>query len=121
MFETVKLAALMHKQHRWDATAVPAQKALDMATVNAARVLGLAAGSIEEGKKADVICIDAAAPNLLPQHNIVSHLVYATHPGNVSDVIIDGVLKYHNRRFTSVEPELVSAEVERARRELVEP
>ena len=118
MFETMKFAALIHKHHRWDASIVTAQQVLDMATVNAARFLGLPVGSIEEGKKADVICLDLHAPNLLPKHNIVSHLVYATSGYNVTDVIINGKMVYHNRTFVTVDEDQVYEEVEKAKEEL---
>jgi len=119
MFETMKFAALLHKHHRWDASVVKAQEAIDMATVNAAEFLGLNAGRIEKGKKADVVCIDAKQPNLLPLHNVVSHLVYAASALNVSDVIINGKMIYHERKFLNVDEEKVYNEVEKAAEELV--
>jgi len=90
-----------------------------MATVNAAEFLGLNAGRIEKGKKADVVCIDAKQPNLLPPHNVVSHLVYAASALNVSDVIINGKMIYHERKFLNVDEEKVYNEVEKAAEELV--
>lgn len=118
MFETMKFAALIHKHHRWDASTVTAQQTLDMATINAARFLGLPAGSIAEGNKADVICLDMHAPNLQPQHNLVSHLVYAASGCNVTDVIINGHMVYRDRTFTTIDEERIYEEVERAREEL---
>jgi len=118
MFETMKFAALIHKHHRWDASIVNAHQVLDMATINAAKFLGLNTGSIEEGKKADVVCLDMASPNLLPLHNVVSHLVYAASPFNVSDVIIDGRMIMKERNFLHIDVENIYKEVEKAKEEL---
>ncbi len=120
MFETMKFAALIHKHHRWDASIVNAQQTLDMATINAARFLGINAGSIEEGKKADVVCLDMASPNLLPRHNIISHIVYAASGFNVSDVVIDGRMIMKEREILNVDVEKIYEEVERLKEELVE-
>ncbi len=119
MFETMKFAALIHKHHRWDASVVTAQQSLDMATINAAKFLGIEAGSIEEGKKADVVCMDAKTPNLIPLHNIISHLVYAASGYNVNSVIINGKMIYHERKFLSIDEEKVYEEAEKAKEDLI--
>ena len=71
MFETMKLSALLHKAHRWDPTVLNAQKTLDLATIEGARALGVndQIGSLEAGKKADLILLDGNTPNLRPIHN----------------------------------------------------
>jgi len=119
MFETMKFAALIHKHHRWDATIVKAQEVLDMATINAAKFLGLNAGSIEEGKIADIITLDAKAVNLIPKHNIVSHIVYAANGFNVRDVIINGKMIMHDGRFVSVDYDAIIDEAEKAKEDLM--
>lgn len=92
LFEEMKMAALLHKVNTMDATAVPALKVLEMATINGARALGLEdqIGSIEEGKKADLVLLDLDKPNLTPLTNPVSHTVYSARGGDVDTVIIDG-------------------------------
>jgi len=120
MFETMKFAALIHKHHRWNASIVTAQQVLDMATINAAQFLGLNVGSIEEGKKADVVCLHAKQPNLMPRHNIISHLVYAASGFNVSDVIINGKMIYHEKNFLNIDEEKIYGEVEKAKEELLQ-
>ncbi|MBI2079629.1 amidohydrolase [Candidatus Micrarchaeota archaeon] len=90
MFETMKLAALLQKHHYWKADAFSTQKILDAATLNAAKALGLNAGSIEKGKLADLVFLDARTPNLMPHYDLLSNLVYSAHPGNVKKVIVDG-------------------------------
>ena len=119
MFETMKFAALIHKHHRWDATIVKAQQVLDMATINAAKFLGLDAGSIEVGKIADVITLDAKAVNLIPSHNIVSHLVYAANAFNVKDVIINGKVIMHDGKFVSIDYDAIINEAEKAKKDLM--
>lgn len=93
MFEEMKVAALLHKQHYWDATVADAQTVLDMATVNGARCLGAAdhIGSIEEGKRADIITLDPGIHcTPLEKERVVSHLVYSANGNDVRDVIVDG-------------------------------
>ncbi len=119
MFETMKFAALIHKHHRWDARIVTAQQTLDMATVNAASYLGMDAGSIEEGKKADLICLDTDMPNLAPMHNPVSHAVYAASGFNVSSTIIDGKPLMLEREFPYFDDRKILEDAERAKDELV--
>ena len=120
MFETMKFAALIHKHHRWNPSIVTAQETLDMATINAAKFLGLNAGSIEEGKKADVITLDARAVNLMPSHNIISHIVYAASGFNVDNVIINGKVIMNDRKFIGIDVENVYKEVEKAKNELID-
>src|SRR5208337_2426471 len=108
MFETMKICALVHKAHRWDPTVLPAQKTLDLATIEAARALGVdrEIGSIESGKRADIILLDANAPNLRPIHGgetVVSDLVYSASSGNVNTTIVDGRVLMENRIVTSLD------------------
>jgi len=119
MFETMKFAALIHKHHRWDASIVKAQEVLDMATVNSAGFLELNAGCIEEGRLADIVCIDYKAANLVPLHNVISHLVYAMDAHNVSDVIINGKLILHEKKFLNIDEEKVYEEAEKAKEDLL--
>ncbi|UCD13858.1 MAG: amidohydrolase [Thermoplasmatales archaeon] len=103
MFDTMKFCALVHKQHRWDPSILPAQTVLDFATIDGSRALGIGkkVGSIEEGKKADVIMIDLNKPHLTPQHDYVSHLVYAARGGDVCTTITNGkVLMLENKFLT---------------------
>jgi 5-methylthioadenosine/S-adenosylhomocysteine deaminase len=102
MFREMHTCALLHKHHYWDPTAAAAQDVLDMATVQGAKVLGNdRIGSIEEGKLADVITLDATELNLQPlkKERIISHLVYAANGCNVAEVIVDGKLLLKDRKF----------------------
>ena len=119
MFETMKFAALIHKHHRWDAAIVNAQEVIDMATTNAAKFLGINAGSIEEGKIADIIAIDMKSPNLQPRNNLISHIVYAASGMNVSDVIINGKMIMHERGFLGIDVNKIYEEAEKAKEEII--
>lgn len=97
LFKEMKLAALLHKNAKWDATLVPAQTALDMATVNGAKALGINAGSIEEGKLADLIIIGLRKPHLMPVNDIVSNIVYSVSGSDVDTSIINGQVVMKDR------------------------
>ncbi len=102
MFEEMKFAALMHKAHRWDAKVVPAQRALDMATIDGARALKAEKeiGSIEEGKRADIIVLDGRVPEAVPltPRTAVPNIVYSIRGDSVEHSIIDGKIVMRNRR-----------------------
>jgi len=108
MFETMKVCALIHKAHRWDPTVLQAQKTLDLVTIEGARALGVdrEIGSIESGKRADIILLEANAPNLRPLHSretVISDLVYSASSGNVDTTIVDGQILMQNRTVTSLD------------------
>jgi len=94
MFETMKFASLLQKHKYWDANAIPAQRILDYATINGSKALNVP-GSIKVGKKADIIIIKKT-PNMLPEHNIVSNIVYASNPAHVEWVIVNGKVSLEN-------------------------
>ncbi len=111
MWGEMKTTALLHKAHRWDATVLPAQKVLDMATINGATALGMEAelGSLEVGKQADMAIIDLNAPNLIPsiRENLVSHMVYSCQAGNVRDVLIGGDVIMQDREIIIMDEEAI--------------
>jgi 5-methylthioadenosine/S-adenosylhomocysteine deaminase len=93
MFKEMMIAGLLHKQHRWDPKAAPVQKLLDMATIDAAKAINMekVIGSIEVGKKADIITVEIGPSHWpLNKENVVSHVVYATNGSMVADVVVDG-------------------------------
>lgn len=113
MLETMKYAALIHKQHRWDAAVVPAQQVLDMATCRAARWLGID-GSIEEGNTADVTILNLNLPSMTPLHDPVSQVVYAAGDNAVSSTIIDGQPVMLEREFVYADGGQILAEAQDA-------
>lgn len=94
-FESMKFAAISVKNERWDASRITAQQVLDMSNINGAKALGRQdLGSIEEGKKADIVLLDATKPNMVPtnEENVVSNIVYSANTSNVDTVMINGKL-----------------------------
>jgi len=114
MLGEMKTLALLQKSNRWDPTVVRAQQALDFATLNGARAIGLGdvLGSIEAGKLADLVILDGKAPNLrpmLPEH-IVSNIVYSANAGNVKTTICEGQVLMRDRHVLSLrESEVLDA------------
>jgi len=98
MFDTMKVAALLHKHATSEPTAARAADVLDMATLGGARALRLDAGVVREGKLADLILVDLKRPGFTPSHNLVSNLVYAATGDCVDTVICDGRVIMRDRR-----------------------
>ena len=126
MFETMKVCALLHKAHRWDATVLNAQKTFDLATIEGARALGIQneVGSIEVGKKADIIMLDGHDPNLNPIHGketVVSDVVYSASPANVHTTIVDGQVLMKNRQLATVNLQQTLQNVARIATQMVQP
>lgn len=98
-------AAKLHKVNALDPTLMDAASIMKMATIQGAKALGLDAviGSLEIGKKADVIIIDAHKPHLIPVYNPVSHMVYAAQGSDVRDVIVNGRLLVQNRKLLTID------------------
>jgi len=96
---------------------VPASVCLEMATRGGAACLGLAdsIGSIEIGKRADIVLLDFGAPHLAPAGiaDPVSHLVYAASGADVSAVVVDGCILMEDRRLTTLDEREIMAKVER--------
>lgn len=90
MFEEMKIASLLQKLNSEDPTAMPAQEAYDMATINGSKTFNLNCGSVKEGKLADLILVDLKNINLIPNHNLISNLVYSANGNCVDTVICNG-------------------------------
>jgi hypothetical protein len=88
----MSLAAKLQKVTQMDAEALPAEQALEMATMRGARVLVLdrEIGSLETAKRADLIAVSIATPHSVPIYNLYSQLVYVTKANDVRDVIVNG-------------------------------
>jgi cytosine/adenosine deaminase-related metal-dependent hydrolase len=100
-FVELRLAALVHKP-RAGAHAMNAWTTLSLATVGGARALGLEAeiGSLEPGKRADLIVVDPRAPHVAPASDPASVLVYAARSSDVRDVLVDGRVLVRRGRLT---------------------
>jgi 5-methylthioadenosine/S-adenosylhomocysteine deaminase len=111
MFEEMDLAAKQQKLARMDPRALPAEQAVAMATINGARALHMEKeiGSLEPGKKADVILIRTDAPHATPMYNVYSQLVYALKSSDVDSVIINGrLIMDHRKMLTLDEPAILA-------------
>jgi 5-methylthioadenosine/S-adenosylhomocysteine deaminase len=119
LFEEMHLAALLQKWLRRDAEALPAREVLRMATTRGARALGLESqiGSLEVGKRADVIMIDAAQPHLAPRHDPIALLVYSAQAADVVTVLVDGRILMEDRVLLTLDEEsLLKQAAEQTRR-----
>jgi 5-methylthioadenosine/S-adenosylhomocysteine deaminase len=115
MFSEMRTAALLAKAVAGDASALPAAQALQMATLNGARALGLEndIGSLEIGKYADLLAVNLSALNTQPLFNPASQLVYSTNSRQVSHVWVAGRLLVDNGQLTTVDSHAVRTEVAR--------
>jgi 5-methylthioadenosine/S-adenosylhomocysteine deaminase len=105
LFAEMDMAAKLHKMNTMDTTVMDALTVVRMATIEGAKALGMGeiTGSLEEGKKADVIILDTKKPHLTPMYNPFSHLVYAARGNDVSHSIINGRLVMENRELLSID------------------
>jgi cytosine/adenosine deaminase-related metal-dependent hydrolase len=94
-----------HRTFFKDPGYLPPGKVLEMTTIDSAKALGLAdeIGSLEPGKKADVILVDMARPHLYPLNMPLFQLIYFANGNDVDSVIVDGRLLMQNRRVLSVD------------------
>jgi 5-methylthioadenosine/S-adenosylhomocysteine deaminase len=94
MFEEMDLAAKLQKVTTGDPRSLPAEAAVEMATIRGARALGMEKeiGSLESGKRADLISIRLDRPNAVPLYNVYSQIVYALKGSDVEDVMVNGKL-----------------------------
>ncbi|RJR41926.1 MAG: amidohydrolase [Deltaproteobacteria bacterium] len=107
MLQEMDTAAKLQKVHRLDPTALPATQALDLATRNGARILGLdkEVGALAPGMKADLVVIDLDQPHLTPIYDPYSHLVYAATGADVQTVLVHGRVVVRDRRLLTFDLE----------------
>jgi len=106
MFAEMRLCALLAKGVSENASTVPAQQALDMATINAAKALGLEhqIGSIEVGKLADLAAVRLDDVATTPYYDPIAHLVYSCGREHVTHTWVAGELRYSNGVYANLEP-----------------
>jgi len=90
MFGAMRLSSLLQKGVDENPTAFPASDVLAMATADSAKAFGIDAGAIREGKLADLILVDLQRPELVPNHNLVSNLIYSASGSCVDTTICNG-------------------------------
>jgi 5-methylthioadenosine/S-adenosylhomocysteine deaminase len=123
MFRAINLVATVHKEVRMIPDLIRPEKALEMATIDAARALGWddQIGSLEVGKLADIIVVNASGTNWIPMHDfsIVPNLVYSGEGRDVETVIIDGTVVMENREIRTVDVSTVLARAQSAAEAIV--
>ncbi len=120
-FTELRSAALLAKGVRQDAVQLPALEALELLTCDGAKALGLAdrIGSLEEGKRADVLVVDLEGPHQRPpSDDVASTLVYATRGSDVRHVMIDGELVVQSGEHRLIDGEALKAQAREAAVEL---
>ena len=122
MIQTLKFGALLHKVHTLDPTAITAEQVLEMATIEAAMALGIdrEVGSLEPGKRADVIILDLRDLFAGPVHHPVSSLVYAAIGSEVTTVIIDGRIVMQDGQIQTIDENASLRDAQRAADQLLD-
>ena len=115
LIREMKTAALLHKVSNLDPRAITATEVLRMASINGAKAIGLEKeiGSIEVGKKADLVIIDLHDVRLYPPQGSDSNILYAASGTDVSHVIIDGRFVIEDRKFSTVDEKELLLKTER--------
>ncbi|MEM2463775.1 MAG: amidohydrolase [Candidatus Bathyarchaeia archaeon] len=115
MFEAMKFAALLQKHVYRDPSVLSAYQVLKMATLNGAKALGLDGiiGSLEVGKRADIVLVDLSKPHLTPVHDVYATLVYSARGSDVDTVIVDGEVLMENRRVQKLNEKTVIEKAEK--------
>jgi len=121
LFLEMDTAAKLHKVNTFDPTVMDALTVLRMCTIGGARALGLnkITGSLESGKKADVIIVNTRKPHLTPMYHPESHLVYAAKGSDVEVSIINGRVVMENGRLLTIDLEEVIEEVNKIAKEII--
>lgn len=113
MFHEMSLLALIHKGVKRTPQCISAKENFRIATINGAKALGLdkEIGSLEAGKKADIVILDLNTPSLMPRNNLIAGLSYSANGSEVETVIIDGKVTMEKRRILTLDEELVYKKV----------
>ena len=122
LFQAMKICALIHKVNMGSSTAMTAEKALEMSTVDSAKALGLESevGSLEPGRRADIILLDRDYPGMVPSFNPVKNLVYGLGGGGAVDtVIVDGETVMEGGKVLTMYEGEVYSRAEEAGRDLL--
>jgi 5-methylthioadenosine/S-adenosylhomocysteine deaminase len=121
MFKEMKTAALLQKIRYMDPTVLPAQQVVEMATMDGAKALGLekTVGSLEVGKKADIILIDFRKPHLTPLHDPYANIVYSARGSDVDTVIVDGKILMEERKVKTLDELEVMQKAQRTASDLL--
>jgi 5-methylthioadenosine/S-adenosylhomocysteine deaminase len=123
LFQAMKFCALIHKVNLGDRSVMPAEKVLEMSTIDSAKALQLdhEIGSLESGKKADIILLDIYSPGLTPSFTPVKNIVYGVGSGNaVSSVIINGEIVMSDHEIKTIDENEIYEKNENKSREFLQ-
>lgn len=122
MFENMKMASLLQKMEYKDPSVLPTYTVLKLATVHGAEALGLERkiGSLEVGKKADIILVNMKRANLIPLHDLCANLVYSAHGCDVDTTIVNGKIIMTNQKVKTLNEDEVLKKAAKAARELLD-
>jgi 5-methylthioadenosine/S-adenosylhomocysteine deaminase len=125
MLVEMKVAALLNKTRYRNPTLLPAWKTLRLATIEGANAIGLGniIGSLESGKKADIILLDLEVPHMTPiihypMNNIAPNIVYSARGDEVTDVIVNGVQIIEDKKVKSIDEKNVIINAQRVAMEI---
>ena len=120
-FNEMRIASLMQKGILLDPTALTADDTLRMATLNGATTLGLRdqIGSIEPGKKADLVVLNLNKPHTVPHPDLTSTIVYAANQNNVETVLVDGKIILYNGNFVNFDEQKALSDCRRSSEKLI--
>ena len=120
MLEEARLAALLHKGNSMDPEVLDAQTALKMLTINGAKALGLEniTGSLEIGKRADLILIDKNSAENVPSYDYYSTIIYSTNSSSVNTVIVEGKILMIDRELITIDERDVIIRVKELREKI---
>lgn len=112
MWEEMRLAALLQKVNRMDPEVMPANTILTMATRGGAEAIGLGSniGSLEVGKRADIIQVSFDDVHFIPTYDVISHLVYVADEQDVTSVVIDGRILMKDRQMLTIDTARIKKE-----------
>jgi len=120
VFDEMRDAAMLGKLAADDASAVPADAVVEMATRGGADVLGVDSGRVEPGANADLAVLDLDAAHLTPEHDLVSHLAYAATGSDVRHTVCDGRVLMRDRELTTLDADAVRDRATEQARALVD-
>ena len=121
MFEEMKTAAYLQKVNTMEPSSIAAYDILKMATIEGAKVLGLEneIGSLEPGKKADMIFIKTDKLHMCPANDVCANLVYSSNGADVESVLIDGKIIMQNRKMINLDEKEVMRQVKKIAKRLL--
>ena len=121
LLEEMKITALLQKVNTMNPTVLAAEEVFKMATINGARALGLEneIGSIDLGKKADIVLVNMKTAHLTPFRNPISHLVYSANGGDVDTVICNGEILMKNKELLTLDETMILEIAENASEDLL--